>query len=79
MLALLPLERVEVTPGEPCVHGGPQFRVTSQPGRERDVRELEGEPCEQSPQRAQLIQLEQAVEPVARVAPGGTTRPVRSM
>src|SRR5256885_8944420 len=65
VLALLPFERCEVDAGEPALDGGAERRLAPEPRRESHVRELELEPLPQVAERAELIQLPKAVEPVA--------------
>src|SRR6266536_4711337 len=71
VLALLPVQRRELGPGEPALDGASQLRLAAEPRRERDVRQLDIEPAPQLAERAQLIELEQ---PIAAVAAGGSAR-----
>src|SRR5436309_8996646 len=65
VLALLPFECCEVDAGEPALDGGAKRRLAPEPGREGHVRELEPEALPQVAERAELVQLAEAVEPVA--------------
>src|SRR5438876_8054946 len=65
VLALLPFERCEVDAGEPALDGGAERRLAPEPRSEGHVRELELESLPQVAQRAELVQLPKAVEPVA--------------
>src|SRR5207237_9245490 len=65
LLPLLPFEGRELCPGEPRLDRGAQVRLTPEPGREGDVGELDPEAPPQIAERTQLVQLEEAVEPVA--------------
>ena len=70
MLSLLPVDpvgRSDVGACEPRVDGAAERRLAAQPGSEGDVGELDAEPAAKLRERAKLVQLAQAVEPV----PGG--------
>ena len=70
MLSLLPFERFQVDPGEPGVDGRPQRRLTPESRRERHVAELDAEAAPQRGKRTKLVQLAEAVQPVAGGRPG---------
>src|ERR671910_3039011 len=73
VLALLPFDPgcVVLRAGEPAVDRAAQLRLTAEPRGERDLVELDAEPTAQLAQRAELVQLAEAVEAIAR---GRTTR-----
>src|SRR5438094_3041171 len=66
VLALVPVEGGEASPGQPRLHGRAQGWLAFEPGGEGDVTELDAEPDPQLAKRAELVQLEQAVDAVAR-------------
>ena len=78
MLALLPLD-----PGagvgrgrEPAVDGAPERRLAPQAGGERELVDRDAEPLAQLAQRAELVQLGEAVERGSRRGVRrGTTSP----
>src|SRR5689334_6378308 len=66
MLSLLPLDPAEIVrTGEPVVDGTPQLGLTAQPRREHEVGDLEIECPPQLGERPELVQLPEAVTPVA--------------
>src|SRR3954451_17127458 len=68
VLALLPFDpRQVVCAGEPAVDRRAKLRLPPESRGERDVGDLDAEPAAQLPQRAELVQLPQAVEAVAGV------------
>src|SRR5262249_45874187 len=66
VLALLPVERVDAASVQPALKLGPEVGLAPEPRRERDLAEVDAEPPSQLAQRPQLVQLAQAVLPVAR-------------
>ena len=65
VLALFPLDPGASSPGEPAVDRGPELGLAAEPRGERDVADPEAEARAQLGERAKLVQLAQAVEPVA--------------
>src|SRR5439155_15171298 len=65
MLALLPVERRDVGPGEPGIDGRVQLGLAAQPRGEGQLSQFDAEAAPKLFEAAQLIQLEQAVLPVA--------------
>src|SRR5581483_3832534 len=69
VLSLLPLDPGEVVGRrEPGFDPAAELRLPPQARREGELGELDAEAPTQLPQRAELVQLAQAVEPVARRA-----------
>src|SRR5205085_3211201 len=64
VLALLPFECCEVGAGEPALDRGAKRRLALEPGCEGHIRELEPETLPQVAERAELVQLAEAVESV---------------
>ena len=73
MLALLPLDPGAGVVGrrEPALEGTTKVGLTAQPGRERDLGELDAEPQSQLAELLELVQLAERIDPVAA---GGSAR-----
>ena len=67
MLALLPLDPVGARPGRahPVVEGDAQLGLAPEPGRERNLVQLDFEPLAQQLQLPQLVELSVPLEPIA--------------
>ena len=75
MLALFPLDPGEVVgAGEPAVDGLAELGLAPEPRREDEVGDLEVEPLPQLGERPELVQLAEAVEPVAGTRCGAERR-----
>src|SRR5919109_533243 len=75
VLSLLPVEGGQPRPGDPRLDRCPQRRLAFEAGGEGDVRQLDAEATSQLAERPQLVELEQAVQAVARAAPGRYDQP----
>ena len=78
MLSLLPVERVDAAAVEPRVERAAQLRLAAEPGGERDLADLDLRSGAGAAQRAELVQLPQAVQPVAGAAFARDDEPGRS-
>ena len=80
MLSLLPVHRASPRlPASHVVNRGPQIRLAPEPGREGDVVEVDVVAAAELGERTELVQLQEAVEPVAaRRVRCGTTSPADS-
>src|SRR5437867_4331896 len=58
VLALFPIKRSQLAPGEPAVDRGSQLRLVAKPSRERQLAQLDAKAAPQLFERAQLVQLE---------------------
>ena len=74
VLALFPFQRVLVS-RKPCLHRRAQRGLAPKARREGDVADLDAEAAPQLGERAQLIQLAQAVEPIPGRAPARNDQP----
>jgi hypothetical protein len=71
MLSLLPVERVHPAAVKPRVERGPELGLAPEAVGERDFADVDVEAAPELPQRAELVELAQAVLPVPRTGSQG--------